>query len=194
MNHRPNPDTVILSHRERCQHLAGGRRIRQVARDEVKGRPAGGRYDEQVRRVDRMRAGARRLAVVRGDEFGGRGDSGKPGELRHGLISVHDGVEAPRGNKLRKCRLRATTCRRGSQHHTANDAYQDRDGQPRSPPAAQSGTKRQPDRSQDTPQPKTVIPSLRAPTIARQGGQHVRSDRASLPSPQPPALAKEPAI
>ena len=55
----------VLLQSEGRQHLVGVRRVRQAARDQLPHRPGAGRYDAhlQVRRVDRMGAGARRLTL-----------------------------------------------------------------------------------------------------------------------------------
>ena len=106
----------------------------------LKGDRALGRRDEdaEVGRVDRVGAVARRLTVVRADHLDDRADSGKLGELRHRSDGVHVGVEAMGGDELRERGLRTTTGRGRGQHDPANDADQERDGQPGSPPAAHS--------------------------------------------------------
>jgi hypothetical protein len=70
------------------------------------------------------------LTVGRGDHLCSGDDLGELWELGHGSGGVHDGVEPMSRDKPGKGRLGTTTCGGGSEHEPANDADQDRNGQP----------------------------------------------------------------
>jgi hypothetical protein len=187
VDHGPQLHAVVLSKADRCQHLVGGRRIRQVARDECERRSAFGRRDEnaEVVRVDRVAAVARRLTTGRADELRGGGDPRKLGDLRHGLAGVHKGVEAVGGDKPWERGLRSAARGRGGQHEPPNDTDEDRNGQPGPPSTAQLSAKRQANGPQDasSPQPLTSV-------LWMEGGSPRWSARA-CPSCQHPTVPQE---
>ena len=77
-----------------------------------------------------MTAVAGWLTIGGGDQLCDGGNPGKPRQLRHGSDGVHDRVKSMGFDKPGKRGLRATTCGGGSEHKPANDADQDRNGQP----------------------------------------------------------------
>ena len=77
----------------------------------------------------------------------------------HRTVGVDDGVESVGRHEPWERGFRPATRGRGGQHQPADDADQERDGQPGPPPAAQPGVKRHPDGSHG---PSSCPPQLAA--------------------------------